>query len=105
MNRVKKCPVCGELVAVYQGSPDKYGDRAEWNYFRFIRLKYDCDECRDMMNAQSKRVSNRRRKRERRDERTTLLDIVAAYRERVGLLEQENRATRQRIAELEARTS
>ena len=105
MNRIKHCPVCGELVAVYQGDPDKYGDKAVWNYYQFIRLKYDCDECRDMMSAQSKRVSNRRRKRERRDERTTLLDIVAAYRERVSLLERENRATRQRIAELEARTS
>ena len=105
MNRIKHCPVCGELVAVYQGAPDKYGDKAVWNYFRFIRLKYDCDECRDMMNAQSKRVSNRRRKRERRDERTALLDIVQAYREEVRASREEVRLSRQRIAELEARTS
>ena len=101
LERKKYCPVCGELVAVYQGDPDKYGDRAEWNWNRYIRLRYDCDECRKLMKGQSTRVSNRRRRAERRDERTTLLDIVAAYRERVGLLEQENRATRQRIAELE----
>ena len=105
LERKKYCPVCGELVAVYQGDPDKYGSKAVWNYYQFIRLKYDCDECRDMMKSQSTRLSNKRRRAERRDERTTLLDIVAAYRERVSLLERENRATRQRIAELEARTS
>ena len=95
MNRIKHCPVCGELVAVYQGSPDKYGDKAVWNYFRFIRLKYDCDECRDMMKGQSTRLSNRRRRAERRDERTALLDVLDAFREEVRL-------SRQRIAELEA---
>ena len=94
MNRVKKCPVCGELVAVYQGDPDKYGDKAVWNYYQFIRLKYDCDECRDMMSAQSKRVSNRRRKRERKQEREAIFDVLNAYKEEVKL-------SRQRIAELE----
>ena len=33
MERIKHCPVCGELVAVYQGDPDKYGDKAVWNYY------------------------------------------------------------------------
>lgn len=104
MNRVKKCPVCGELVAVYQGDPDKYGDKAVWNYYQFIRLKYDCDECRDMMKGQSVRLAVKRFRERRKEQRTALLDIAGAYRERACLLEQENRATRQRIAELEART-
>ena len=94
MNRIKHCPVCGELVAVYQGDPDKYGDKAVWNYYQFIRLKYDCDECRDMMSGQSKRVSNRRRKRERKQEREAIFDVLNAYREEIKL-------SRQRIAELE----
>lgn len=96
MNRVKKCPVCGELVAVYQGDPDKYGDKAVWNYYQFIRLKYDCDECRDMMKGQSNRNADRRYRDRRRNERTALLDVVSAYREEIKL-------SRQRIAELEAR--
>ena len=50
MNRIKHCPVCGELVAVYQGDEGKYGDKAVWNYYQFIRLKYDCDECREMID-------------------------------------------------------
>lgn len=101
MERKKLCPVCGGLVAVWQGDPDKYGDRAIWNYYQFIRLKYCCDECRELMKSQSTRLSNKRRRKERREQATVLLDVVAAYRERVGLLERENRATRQRIAELE----
>lgn len=96
MNRMKKCPVCGELVAVYQGDPDKYGDKAVWNYYQFIRLKYDCDECRDMMKGQSNRNADKRYRDRRRDERATLLDVVGVYREEVRL-------SRQRIAELEAR--
>ena len=91
---------------------DKYGDKAEWNWNRYIRLRYDCDECRKLMKGQSTKVSNRRRRAERRDERTTLLDIVDAYRqetilsrERAATLEKENRLSRQRIAELEARRS
>ena len=94
MNRIKHCPVCGELVAVYQGDPDKYGDKAVWNYYQFIRLKYDCNECRDMMKGQSTRLSNKRRRAERREQRTALLDVLDAYREEVRL-------SRQRIAELE----
>ena len=94
MNRIKHCPVCGELVAVYQGDPDKYGDKAVWNYYQFIRLKYDCDECREMMKGQSTRLSNKRRRAERRNERTALLDVLGAYREEIRL-------SRQRIAELE----
>ncbi len=102
MERKKYCPVCGELAAVLDGDPNKYGEKAvPWN--TFIRVKYDCDECRNIMNRQSKRLSNKRRRREYRQERATLLDVVGAYRERVALLERENRATRQRIAELEAR--
>lgn len=101
MERMKYCPVCGDLVAVYQGSRDKYGDRAEWNWNRFIRLKYCCDECRAIMKGQSTRCSNRRRRKERREQATVLLDIVGAYRERLKLLEQENRLSKQRIAQLE----
>lgn len=102
MNRIKHCPVCGELVAVYQGDEGKYGDKAVWNYYQFIRLKYDCQECRDIMSGQSKRLSNKRRRAERRDERTALLDIVQAYREEVRASREEVRLSRQRIAELEA---
>ena len=76
MNRVKKCPVCGELVAFYQGDPDKYGEKAVWNYYQSIRLKYDCDECWDMMKGQSTRLSNKRRRAERREQRTALLDVL-----------------------------
>lgn len=101
MARKKYCPVCGELAAVLDGDPAKYGDKAvPWN--TFIRIKYDCDECRGMMKRQSKRLSGKRCRKRDRDERETLLDVVGAYRERVALLERENRATRQRIAELEA---
>lgn len=99
--RKKICPVCHELVAVWQGNPDKYGDKAEWNWHRFIRLKYCCDECRNIIKGQSTRLSNKRRRAERREQATVLLDVVSAYRERVRLLEQENRMSRKRIAELE----
>ena len=102
LERKKYCPVCGELAAVLDGNPDKYGEKAvPWN--TFIATKYDCDECRNIMKSQSTRLSNKRRRREWREQRTTLLDVVGAYRERVALLERENRATRQRIAELETR--
>ena len=100
LERKKYCPVCGELAAVLDGNPERYGEKAvPWN--TFIRIKYDCDECRKLMKGQSTRISNKRRRKERRDERTTLLDVLGAYRERVKLLERENHATRQRIAELE----
>ena len=96
--------MCGELAAVLDGDPDKYGDKAvPWN--TFIRVKYDCDECRAIMKGQSTRLSNKRRRKEGRDERTTLLDALEAYRERVTLLERENRLSRQRIAELEKKLS
>lgn len=94
MERKKYCPVCHGLVAVYQGDVSKYGDRAEWNWNRFIRLKYDCDECRAIMKGQSTRLSNTRRRKERREQSTVLLDIVEAYR-------QESRLLRERIDELE----
>lgn len=102
LERKKYCPVCGELAAVLDGDPDKYGDKAvPWN--TFIRVKYDCDECRAIMKGQSTRLSNKRRRREKAEQRDVLLDVVGAYRERVRLLEQENRLSRERIAELEAR--
>ena len=94
MERKKYCPVCHGLAAVYQGDPDKYGDKAVWNYYQFIRLKYCCQECRDIMSGQQKRISNRRRKKERKQEREAIFDVLDAYREEVRL-------SRQRIAELE----
>jgi len=103
MNRVKKCPVCGELVAVYQGDPDKYGDKAVWNYYQFIRLKYDCQECRDMMKGQSNRNADRRYRERGREQRMALLDLVGLYREQARVAREETRLSRQRIAELEAR--
>lgn len=106
MKRKKFCPVCGELVAVYQGDPDKYGDRAIWNYYQFIRLKYDCDECRDMMKNQSVRLAVKRFRTRERERRAAFVDVVEAYREetrlsneRAGLLERENRTLRQRLSE------
>lgn len=102
LEKKKLCPVCGELAAVLDGNPDKYGDKAvPWN--TFIRVKYCGDECRQIMKSQSTRCSNKRRRRERREQATALLDVVGAYRERVCLLEQENRLSRRRIAELEAK--
>ena len=103
MERKKICPVCHGLVAVWQGDEAKYGDKAVWNWYQFIRMKYDCDECRAIMKGQSTRISNARRREERREQATVLLDVVGAYRERVRLLEQENRLSRERIAELEAK--
>lgn len=107
LERKKYCPVCGELAAVLDGDPDKYGEKAvPWN--TFIRVKYDCDECRNIMKGQSTRLSNKRRRREKSAYREAAFEAVDALqeevkrsRERVALLEQENRAVRQRIAELE----
>lgn len=103
MNRVKHCPVCGELVAVYQGDPDKYGDKAVWNYYQFIRMKYDCDECREMMKGQSNHNADQRYRERRREQRTALLDLVGLYREQARVAREEIRLSRKRIAELEAR--
>ena len=107
--RVKYCPVCGEVSAVLDGNPDKYGDKAMgWN--RFIATKYDCAECRKLMKSQSTRLSGKRTRAQWREQRRTVFDALDLYRdeiklskERVALLERENRAARQRIAELEAR--
>lgn len=100
LERKKFCPVCGGLAAVLDGNPNEYGDKAvPWN--TFIRVKYDCNECRAIMKGQSTRLSNKRRRKERREQATVLLDVVSAYRERVALLERENRLSRQRVAELE----
>ena len=109
IERKKYCPVCGELAAVLNGDPAKYGDKAvPWH--TFIRVKYDCQECRDIINRQSNRIADKRYRARRKAYRETTLDVIGALRaeakaskERVGLLERENRAARQRIAELEAR--
>lgn len=102
MERIKKCPVCGELVAVWQGDPAKYGDRAEWNWNRFIRLKYCCDECRELMNGQSVRLAVKRFRKKEREQRAVLIDVVEAYREELRVSREEARLSRERIAELEA---
>ena len=100
--RVKKCPVCGEVAAVLDGNPDKYGDKAMgWN--RFIATKYDCDECRKLMKSQSTRLSGKRCRAQWREQRTSLLDVLEAYREEVRASREEVRLSRQRIAVLEAR--
>lgn len=105
MERKKICPVCHGLAAVLDGDPEKYGDRA-MGYHRFIATKYCCQECRDIMNGQNKRISNRRRKRERRESQRIAVDAinalkaeVKATRERVDLLERENRELRRKLSE------
>lgn len=104
MERKKICPVCHGLAAVLDGDPEKYGDRA-MGYHRFIATKYCCQECRDIMNGQNKRISNRRRKRERRESQRIAVDAinalkaeVKATRERVDLLERENRELRRKLS-------
>ena len=104
MKRKKYCPVCHGLAAVLDGDPEKYGDRA-MGYHRFIATKYCCQECRDIMNGQNKRISNRRRKRERRESQRIAVDAinalkaeVKATRERVDLLERENRELRRKLS-------
>ena len=104
MERKKICPVCHGLAAVLDGDPEKYGDRA-MDYHRFIATKYCCQECRDIMSGQQKRLSNMYRKRDRREYQRTALDAINALKERVSLLERENRASRQYIAELEKKLS
>lgn len=95
MERKKFCPVCGELAAVLDGNPEKYGKKAvPWH--TFIRVKYDCDECRDIMNRQSKRLSDKRCRRRRRECREAAFEAIDVLREEVRL-------SRKRIAELEAR--
>lgn len=101
--------MCGELAAVLDGDPTKYGDKAlQWH--AFIRKKYCCDECRDIINGQNRRIADKRYRARRRQLTETALDAINALkaeakasRERESLLERENRAARQRIAELEAR--
>ena len=100
--RKKFCPVCGGLTAVLNGNPERYGDKAVgWN--RFIALKYCSDECRDIMKRQDTLLSNRRRRRERKAYRDTLMDAVDVLREEVRVSREETRLSRERIAELEAR--
>lgn len=95
LERKKFCPVCGGLTAVLNGNPEKYGEKAVgWN--RFIALKYCSDECREIVSGQSKRLSNRRRRREKKAYRDALLEAVDVLREEV-------RVSRKRIAELEAK--
>ena len=96
IERKKFCPVCGELVAVWQGDEAKYGDKAVWNWYQFIRMKYDCDECRNIIKGQSNRLADKRYRENRKKERNVLLDVVEAYRA-------EAQASRRCVAELEAR--
>ena len=109
LERKKYCPVCHDVAAVLDGDPEKYGDRAMgWN--RFIATKYCCDECREIMNGQAHRKAVRSFRKRRREQREVAFDAIDALRaevkvskERESLLERENRLSRQRIAELEAR--
>lgn len=109
LERKKYCSVCGGLAAVLNGDPAKYGDKAV-GWHSFIRVKYCCDECRDIINKQSKRISNSRCRKRSRAYQEAALDAINALkaeakaaRERESLLERENRAARVRIAELEGR--
>lgn len=96
------------MAAVLDGDPEKYGDRAMgWN--RFIATKYCSDECRDIMNGQAHRKAVRNFRQRHREQCEAAFDAidalraeVKASREHESLLERENRAVRQRIAELEA---
>lgn len=109
LERKKYCPVCHGLAAVLDGDPEKYGDKAV-GWHSFIRVKYCCDECRDIINGQNRRIADKRYRERRKTFRETALDAIGALqaeakasRERERLSERENRLLRQRIAELEAR--
>ena len=109
MERKKICPVCHGLAAVLDGNPEKYGDKAmSWN--RFIATKYCSDECRNIMNGQSRRLADKRYRERRRKYREAALDAVDALREEVKVSREEARVAREevrlsraRIAELEAK--
>ena len=101
--RKKFCPVCGGLAAVLDGNPEKYGEKSvPWN--TFIRVKYCSDECRELMKSQGTLFSNRKRRREKKAYRDTLMDAVDALREEVRVSREETRLSRKRIAELEAKS-
>lgn len=102
IERKKLCPVCGGLVAVLNGNPEKYGEKSVgWN--RYIALKYCSDECRKIMSDQSKRLSNKRRRQEAKEYRNMALDAVDVLRKEVEAYRQEEVLLRKRIAELEAK--
>ncbi len=101
INRKKFCPVCGNLAAVLDGNPEIYGEKAvPWN--TFIRVKYCGDECREIMKRQSQRLSNKRRRRERKAYRDAFLEAMDTLREEVRVSREETRLLLERIAELEA---
>lgn len=113
--RKKYCPVCHGLAAVLDGDPEKYGSKAV-GWHSFIRKKYCCDECRDIVNGQNRRLADKRYRARKRQWTEAALDAidalkaeVKASRERESLLEtencllkRENRDRQQRISELEA---
>lgn len=66
---------------MWEGDPAKYGDKIETNWHRYIALKYCCPEHAAITTAQSRYNSNKRRRRERREERGTLTDLLMGYRE------------------------
>ena len=109
LERKKICPVCHGLAAVLDGNPEKYGDRA-MGWHRFIATKYCSDECRDIMNGQSRYLADKRYRERRKKQREAALDAidalreeVKAYREEARLSREEARLARERIAELEAK--
>ena len=109
MERKKICPVCHGLAAVLDGNPEKYGDRA-MGWHRFIATKYCSDECRDIMNGQSRRLADKRYRERRKKQREAALDAIDALREEVRVSREETRLSREearlareRIAELEAK--
>ena len=100
--RKKICPVCHRIAAVLDGNPEKYGDRA-MGWHRFIATKYCSDECRDIMNGQSRRLADKRYRKRRREYREAALDAIDALREEVRVSREETRLAYERIAELEAK--
>lgn len=95
LEQKKFCPVCGELAAVLEGDPEKYGDRA-MDYHRFIATKYCCQECRDIMNRQAKYLSGKRCRGRDKECRKAAFDVI-------DTLQREADLSRAYIAKLEAR--
>ena len=102
LERKKICPVSHAVAAVLDGDPEKYGDKAMgWN--RFIATKYCSDECRDIMNGQSRYLADKRFRERRKQQREAALDAIDALREEVRVSREETRLAYERIAELEAK--
>ena len=95
MTRKKHCGMCGELIAVLDGNPEIYGELAVSSWHKFIRMKW-CDECRKVMNQQSRRLADKRYRKRCRKCAEVTLDALDALREEI-------RVSRAYIAELEAR--